>query len=401
MALTFILHEATRTGAPRLGGLIARELARNEEVRVIVMKDGPLTPWLRDMLGEENLFVCRDDPFHHRVAFEERLRLAADMLEGDPADLVYVNSLASSVFGLAAAMTKRRTLLHVHEKSADMFNLLAHTVTKIEVMRAADAALLAAAEIRADIVEVFKALPPRVETLGIAVDIEAIRRAGDEPVAVSPVNVRGRAFRRGERLVVGMSGHASARKGVDIFFDTAAALPDYDFLWVGGFSPQDTADNIVFDECLRRALPNLYVAGPVENPFPLMRQMDLFFLSSREDPNPLVLAEAMALDVPILVFSHSTAIADRLGRSAVLCHGRPNAPDAIRIIGACTAQALRRPGFRKVGEATLREYDLVSKMGQIKDLIAGLRGRTPTAFVPPVGGVKREMGQGVVELSFS
>ena len=58
------------------------------------------------------------------------------------AEPLWAGRLARTPF--AAALAKRRTLLHVHEKSADMFNLLKHAVTKIEVMRAADAALLAA-----------------------------------------------------------------------------------------------------------------------------------------------------------------------------------------------------------------------------------------------------------------
>ena len=44
MSITLVLHEATRTGAPRVGGLIAKELARSEDVHVIVLKDGPLAP---------------------------------------------------------------------------------------------------------------------------------------------------------------------------------------------------------------------------------------------------------------------------------------------------------------------------------------------------------------------
>src|SRR3954453_13050837 len=119
MAITFVIHEASRTGAPRLGALIARELARDEPVRVIAMKDGPLTPWLGETIGAENLVVCRGDPFYAGVPFEQRLRLANEMLEDEPGDLVYVNSLASSVFALAAAVQKRRTVLHVHEKAAD------------------------------------------------------------------------------------------------------------------------------------------------------------------------------------------------------------------------------------------------------------------------------------------
>jgi glycosyltransferase involved in cell wall biosynthesis len=393
MAISFVIHEATRTGAPRVGALIARELSRGEEVRVIVMKDGPLAPWLQETLGGRGLHICRGEPFDYRRPFEERLRLAAEMLTGQPGDVVYVNSLASSVFAFAAAGLRRKVVLHVHEKSADMVSLLAHDVTKLEVMRTAGAVVLAAEDIGRDLTEVFHAAPAEVATFGVAVEIEAVRAAARAPAA-SPVNARGEPLTRGGRMIVGMCGHASFRKGADIFLATAAACPEADFLWVGGWRPQEAGENIAYAEFISRALPNLYVAGAVDNPFPYMAEMDLFFLSSREDPNPLVVGEALALGLPILAFSATTAIADRLGRCAMLCYGKPNAVDAARVLRASSAEVLRRPEFRLAGEAFLADYDLKAKMSGIIELIARLRGE-----VKPLA--PRRLEGGAVELVFS
>ncbi len=402
MAIILAIHEATRTGAPRLGALIARELQRQEPVRVIVMKDGPLTPWLQEILGPKNVVVCQGDPFYHRHPFEERVRLAGQMMGSEPADVVYVNSLAASVFALAAAELKRKTLLHVHEKAADMANLLLWEVTKLEVTRVVDAVVLAAEDIRGDLTEVFRYAPPEVETFGVAVDVETIRTAATAR-APAPVNARGKRLTTGARMVVGMSGHASPRKGVDIFFEVAAASPAHDFLWVGGWRPDETIDNIALEDFERVALPNFYVTGAVDNPYPYMRMMDLFFLSSREDPNPLVLAEALVLGIPILCFSHSTGVADRLGRFGIVCYGRPNAADAARVLRATSAEALRSPGLRSVGEAFVADYDLKAKMPGIFDLIARLRGEPSPEHVAPGGAeaVRRQLAGGIVELSFS
>ena len=400
MAITFILHEATRTGAPRLGGQIARELARDEDVRVVVMRDGPLTPWLRQLLGAQNVLVCRGDPFHFRVPFDERVQRAAEMLEGDPADLVYANSLATSVFVFAAAQRKRRTILHVHEKIAEIVNLLAHDATKIEVMRIADAVVLAAQDIGDDLIEVFGTAPSLNETFGVAVDLDAIRQAALS-AAPSPLNARGAALEKGERMIVAMSGQASARKGVDIFFQCAVALPQCDFLWIGGWRPEETADNIAFEDFSARKLPNFYVSGPVDNPYPYMQLMDLFFLCSREDPNPLVLAETLALQRPLMCFSQTTAVADRLGRCGIVCYGPPNVADAARVIGACSVERLRSPDFRSLGDAYLADCDLNQKMAMLRDLIARVRGEAPAVRFGTQGAAPRVLESGVVELNFS
>ena len=108
-----------------------------------------------------------------------------------------------------------------------------------------------------------------------------------------------------------------------------------------------------------------------------MEAMDLFFLSSREDPNPLALAEAAILGLPLLCFSRSTAIADSLGRAAILLHGGPNVADVTRILSAMTPEALRSPAFRAAGERLIADYDLKAKMAMIRELIAGLRVGAP------------------------
>ncbi len=378
MSITLVLHEATRTGAPRVGGLIARELATAEPVRVICLKDGPLAPWLEDCVGASNLTVVRTDEFSHLVSFDERLRSALALLKERDDDIVYVNSLAASVFVYAAKKLGRRTIVHVHEKIAEIESLLRCGLAKVEVMVLADAAVLAADDLSRDILAGFGEMPARTVNFGIAVDIEAVgAMAAEKP---SPaLNAAGEPFEKGERLVVGMCGHASPRKGSDIFLATAEAAPDCDFLWVGGWTPDESIENTAYEDFVEKKPPNLYVAGAVDNPYAHIGQMDLFFLSSREDPNPLVLAEAMVLRRPLLCFSKTTAVADRLGRSAILCHGLPNAEDAVRVIKACTPEKLRSEAFRSLADSWISTFDLREKMRDIMKLIEDIRAANEEA----------------------
>ena len=372
MAITLVLHEATRTGAPRVGGLIARELAKGEKIHVIVLKDGPLVPWLIDCVGSANLTVIESDEFSHLVDFEQRLRSAIGLLEARDDDLIYVNSVAASVFVIAAKMLQRRALIHVHEKVAEIKSLLRCGLTKIDVMALADGAVLAAEDLARDIIETYGRLPRNCVNFGVAIEIEGVRAAA----AATPTparNASGEAFRKGERLVVGMCGQGSPRKGADIFLASAEAAPDCDFLWVGGWAPDEAEINDAYEAYVEKKLPNFYVAGAVENPYAHIALMDLFFLSSREDPNPLVLVEAMALRVPLLCFSRTTAVADRLGRSAILCHGLPNVGEAVRVINACAPEKIRSESFRSLSDSWVSAFDLKEKMGVITDLIEKIR----------------------------
>lgn len=372
MALTLVLHEATRTGAPRVGGLIAGELAKVEDLKVIVMKDGPLVPWLADLVGAERLIVCQPEEFSHHVPFEKRLDRASALLAEWPTDLVYVNSLAASIFVLAANSLNRRTVIHVHEKAAEIYKLFRHNVAKIEAMTVADGVVLAAEELAFDILEVFGRIPARLLAFGIAIEIEAVKIASAKKVRPAK-NALNRALRPGERPLIGMCGHASPRKGSDIFFATAAAMPDHDFLWIGGWDPDEAIENTAYDSFLTKKLPNLYVTGVVDNPYGYIGKLDIFFLSSREDPNPLVLAEAVALQIPILCFSKTTAVSDRLGRTAIFCYGTPNVLDAVRILKACTPAAIRTEAFRGLADASIGAFDLDTKMKDVMELILMIR----------------------------
>ena len=327
MSITLILHEASRTGAPAIGALIARELARGEAVRVVAMKDGPLTPDLRAALGPKNVVAFADSAFDVRKPFAERLRRASQTLQDDPADLIYANSLGASVFALAAKLEGRKAILHVHEKTAGMVDLLAHDVAKIEVTRVVDALVLAADGMRADLARLFGHSAAEILTFGVAIDVEAVRRAA-AAASAPPLDAKGHAWRRSDRLLVAMCGNASLRKGVDIFVETALASPEADFVWIGPWMPDETPDNIAFEDFLEKAPPNLFVTGATDNPHPYLASADLFFLSSREDPNPLVLGEALALGKPVLAFARATAVSELIGRGGLLCYGEPNSADA-------------------------------------------------------------------------
>ena len=132
-----------------------------------------------------------------------------------------------------------------------------------------------------------------------------------------PTGQRPGRFPGGERRVVAMSGFAQPRKGPDIFFDLARRLPRYDFLWIGPWEPPDTTKNDPTVERYRsQPLDNFYVTGLTENPYAYLRGIDVFVLTAREDPNPLVVIEALLLGKKVVAFSRtgcSKVLLDRFG----------------------------------------------------------------------------------------
>jgi glycosyltransferase involved in cell wall biosynthesis len=371
LSCIIVLHEATRTGAPRIGGLIAGALRKYRNVHIVCLSDGPLLQWLRERVGSENVHVHRFDRARHHISFDERVRTATSILEQYASPFVYVNSLASSEFIVAAKAVGKFVVLHVHDKVGEMKNLLAAQLMKLEVLTLCDAVVLAAEELERDIVQVFGFIPDRLINFGIAVDVDEIVSMARESELIA-TTATGVPFKSTNRMIVGMVGHASKRKGVDVFFEAARALPQHDFVCVGNWELSDAPENIVHELFLESQLPNLYISGNTNNPYKYISSFDLFFLSSREDPNPVVVAEALVLRVPILAFSNVTAVTNFLGRSAILCHGHTNIDDAVRVLRALDKSQARSHLFRPNVEESLRSFDIVEKIIKINDLLDSL-----------------------------
>lgn len=113
-------------------------------------------------------------------------------------------------------------------------------------------------------------------------------------------------------IVIGGMGTVDLRKGVDIFMQVASKLknrPDFFFMWVGGQEKEVEYKNFLIDKN-RLELENIIFQVSVENPLDYMSIFDIFFVSSREDPYPLVVLEAAMLSKPIICFDKAGGAKD-------------------------------------------------------------------------------------------
>ena len=175
-------------------------------------------------------------------------------------------------------------------------------------------------------------------------------------------------------LVLGV-GYIDHRKGVDLFVQAvaqmrAAGLPA-EAIWIGH------ADR---DELLKvRALAeSLGIAGHVRfpgrqaDPARFYAAADLFLLTSREDPYPSVVLEAMAAELPVVMFAGVTGSQDLAERGlavAVPSHDpTAMAEAAVRLLGDDAARgAMLDAALRHIAEETgFTEYafDLLALAGK-------------------------------------
>jgi glycosyltransferase involved in cell wall biosynthesis len=110
-----------------------------------------------------------------------------------------------------------------------------------------------------------------------------------------------------------MCGGAYWRKGDDIFIQVANIVkkenPLIKFYWVGYQSEERKRVNELDIKNMQLS-ENVFFVGLTEKPNDWLSMMDLFFLSSREDPFPLAAIEAGMFGLPICCFENATGITE-------------------------------------------------------------------------------------------
>lgn len=118
---------------------------------------------------------------------------------------------------------------------------------------------------------------------------------------------------------VGASGTFHWRKGGDLFLQLVKLInskyPDYniEFVWIGRVPGPE---RIIMEADLAKLDLNSKIrfTGLLDNPLEEYKNLDVFVLTSREDPFPLVCIEVGMLGVPIICFEKATGTSEVLSK---------------------------------------------------------------------------------------
>ncbi len=177
-------------------------------------------------------------------------------------------------------------------------------------------------------------------------------------------------------IVVGGCGNAEWRKGNDIFnliarevMERLPGKPVY-FVWVGAGDSQPFFELIKFDIERFGLSDRIRLIPPTPRALDIMTRFDLFLLSSREDPYPLVVLEAALLQKPIVCF-------DQAGGAPELVEGDAGAvvkyldvhAAADAIISLIENQKLRLEKGKRAHDKVLDRHDTSSSVQKVINVI--------------------------------
>lgn len=328
LPVLFVAHEGTLTGAPMVLLHLVRWLRDNSRVEptVAVLRDGPLTEQFAEVgpttvLGTEVDWPSATD-LERRLVAAGRRRIAARAevarLRRTVAPIagsrrVYLNS-AASLRLLHHLPRASASVLHVHELSA----ALGWSVRPQDrlLVRSLDHVVAAADCVAANAIHQLGIRADRVTRVYEFIDPDRVRAPGER----DRDEIRAELGLPAAATIVGGSGWGDWRKGIDLFTQLARSVVrsgrgDVHFVWVGGLPGGEDGEQVAFDVERSGAADHIHHVGLQSRPADWYRAFDVFALTSREDPYPLVGLETSALGVPMVCFEGAGGMVELIRRS--------------------------------------------------------------------------------------
>lgn len=331
MKILFICHNANLTGAPKVGFEIARNLAINNEVVMVLKKDGPLSSF--SSFSDSFSRIIKTDTSHEISGYNnnEKLEISKKVLQQEKPDLLYVNSVASSDWCEIGKEYGVPVVLHSHEMKRELLSLESVGLFNRDLSQHVDLLITVSQDAERDIFAACNFPFKRILSSRPGLNFEDIFKQVAKDETPCPVNYLGKRL-QSDRPLISMCGIASERKGSDIFFSIAKKLPEYNFLWIGPWTRDQSPGNIALNNYEQTPADNFYITNEVSNPYPYFTKTDVFVLTSREDPNPLVVMEAILLSKVCIGFSATGGSKDLLNSFGVLLHGSVDADRIVSLI---------------------------------------------------------------------
>ena len=321
------VHEMSRTGAPIVGLDLAREASATHNVVVAALRDGPL-------LNEFKAVACE-------VAITENPAQELDeILSARPGaiDFAIINSIVSTAFIQFCLMKKIPSASYVHEYKQYTYPAYPHTFIPLF----SDLMVFSSHHVKNSWASRFLDIEFDTEKDSVIVPQRPFYWGGVDAAQQAAARQRlsrivGRDLSTC-RIICG-AGHSQWRKGTDLFAIAAQICrsrdPDTVFIWIGHGIQHD---EMGFGAYMAHHLEEIGVGNRTGNLFfleagpaykDLLTAADAMFLSSRLDPLPNVVFDALEYGCKIVQFDGGTGFGDDIytqtGHVVSVEYGNPDA----------------------------------------------------------------------------
>jgi glycosyltransferase involved in cell wall biosynthesis len=310
--LIIITHELSRTGAPILALELAKKLHIKYNIIIYSLKDGPLNKDFRRYSILDVILMDKGDNNHSNLHY---------IINEIKKENCKINAIVNSICS--------HQTLDILNKNGVKTNMLIHEfasyIKDIEIFnkcfKYSDKVFFPAQIVLDNVQYCFPNLKLKKAL---------VHPQGFIPAPTKKNNGKCEKHIKDEKIVtiIGI-GTIEMRKGVDLFISTAQFIlsqnigKKFRFLWVGANGLHESIYRVYLNDQIERAnLQDIvHIKDSVEDLTSIYEQADIFFLSSRLDPLPLVSIEAMNYGIPLVCFKDSTGISEYLLKNKSASYG--------------------------------------------------------------------------------
>lgn len=331
--ILFICHESSRTGAPIFLLSFIRWIKHhtNRNFIILIDKGGNLEDEFQKLgkviiIRPMNMTIFQ--MVWYKCQYKSYMASRIKAIKNKRISLIYGNTVIN---GKLSAFLKKEfnTILitHVHELKSvisaqgikNMNLIKQNTFQYIAASKAVKNTLIDTCQIPEYKIKVFH---------------ECIEEIPEDILKRGPLQLQG--VNKGD-FIVGGAGFVDYRKGFDLFLTSAELLINkyhqstIKFIWLGAFGRgrKQEVERFITEHDLGR---NVFFPGEIINPLPYFMSFDLFYLTSREDPFPLVMLENGLLGKPVIGFKKTGGLEEFIGMNQELLIEPFNILQAVQLI---------------------------------------------------------------------
>ena len=359
--LLFVGHDAQRAGSEIVLLDIVKWFFSHtfRPIYVLLLNGGPL---ITDYCQFANVYTLSSELVDEKEALEKFI--APDF------DFIYLNTVVSARFlNIIKQLDidiSAPVISHIHE----MELVLKQYPDELKLLKGSTKHWISASPtITSTLAQKFEIDPDNIST--IHAFISPVIESATAEVNTHRIKARKSLGLKKDTFVVLGCGTVYWRKGVDLFLETAKKTRqnglNVDFVWIGNGPDLDKHKNALSPA----EKQYIHLVGDLPDASSFIVAADLFFLSSREDPFPLVVLEAAQFGIPALCFKGTSGIVDFIKSDAGITVDAFNVESA----AATIAGLLKKPGsLREMGEhARKRLFSLYTSSKQCLSIYNAVR----------------------------
>jgi glycosyltransferase involved in cell wall biosynthesis len=315
--LLLVSHAASRTGAPLILIRLLEELTnvRGIECRVLIHDDGELTQEFARLAPTLRIDDAVEPGSGRRAAVDHIARLYRRYANRCVA---VCNTVVTADYADAFDRNNVPVLAWIHELPTSIETFFGGASSVSQIRKSARRILCPSQVVRASLVNTYELDPAATAVIHygtVLPDPNLVRREMRS-------RVRAELGISEDALIVLGCGTVDTRKGADLFVlvadrvircGRAPVQRNVAFVWVGDPYDDHFRSWVEHDVTRLGLQDRIIFTGPRADASPYFAAADVFVLSSREDPFPMVSMEALAHALPVVAFADGGGATEMLG----------------------------------------------------------------------------------------